>query len=119
MKVMDLEQILLRIFISEADQINGKPAYEAIVNMLRAEKIAGATVIRGIEGFGAKSHIHKTSVIALSQNLPIIIEVIDSKKNIDWVLPKIDEMMNDGLVTMENVRVLKYEQQQKNGEQNV
>ena len=109
MKTYDGEQILMRIFVSEADKTDGKALYEVLLKTLRDEKIAGATVLRGIAGFGAKSHLHKANILSLSQDLPIIIEVIDTEDNIDRVLGKIDEMLTDGLVTLEKIRVLKYD----------
>lgn len=109
MKTYDGEQILMRIFVSEADKTDGKALYEVLLKTLRDEKIAGATVLRGIAGFGAKSHLHKANILSLSQNLPIIIEVIDTEDNIDRVLGRIDKMLTEGLVTLEKVRVLKYD----------
>jgi uncharacterized protein len=106
------EQTLMRIFVSEHDKINNHFVYELILKTLRDSNIAGATVIRGIEGFGAKSHLHKTSVIALSQNMPIIIEVIDTNKKIDSVTHGINEIMqenNAGLITFEKVKVIRYD----------
>ncbi len=108
MRVLDGEQILMRIFIGEADKFHGQPLYPALVEMFRREKLAGATVLRGIIGFGAKSHLHTTHVLQLSQDLPIVLEVVDSQANIDRVMPQIDEMVREGLITMEKVRVLRY-----------
>jgi hypothetical protein len=98
----------MRIFVSEADKTDGKALYEVLLKTLRDEKIAGATVLRGIAGFGTKSHLHKANILSLSQNLPIVIEVIDTQDNIDRVLGKIEEILPEGLVTLEKVRVLKY-----------
>ncbi len=108
MKVLQGQQVLMRIFIGERDHVGKQPLHAAIVEMLRAEKIAGATVIRGLAGFGAKSHLHSTNLLALSQDLPMIIECVDTRENIDRVMPKIDEMVADGLVTLENVEVVRY-----------
>ena len=108
MKVMQGQQVLMRIFIGEQDHFGKIPLYQAIIEMLRKEKIAGATVIRGLAGFGAKSHMHSAHLLALSQDLPMIIECVDSRENIDRVIPKIDEMVVDGLVTLENVEVIRY-----------
>lgn len=99
---------LLRIFIGESDRWHGKPLYQAIVEHLRAEGIAGATVIRAMEGFGAKSHLHTTRLLRLSEDLPLVIEVVDTEENITRVLPVLDEMVTDGLVTMERVEVITY-----------
>ena len=107
MTALNGEQVLMRIFLSEADKHHAKPLYHEIIELLRTEKIAGATVLRGICGFGAKSHIHTTSLLTLSQNLPIVIEVIDTQANIDKVWPKIDGMLEEGLVTTEKVNVLR------------
>ncbi len=108
MRISDSEQVLMRIFVSEGDKFEGKSLYEVLVNTLREEKAAGATVLRGIEGFGAKCHLHKSNILSLSQDLPIVIEVIDSSEKIDEILPKIDEMIGEGLITIEKVRALRY-----------
>ncbi len=108
MRVLDGEQVLMRIFIGEADRYKGQPLYKALVEMFRREKLAGTTVLRGIIGFGAKSHLHTTHVLRLSQGLPIVLEVVDSQANIDRVMPQIDEMVREGLITMEKVRVMRY-----------
>lgn len=108
MKVLQGQQVLMRIFIGESDHFGKQPLHAAIVEMLRKEKLAGATVIRGMAGFGAKSHLHSTQLLALSQDLPVIIECVDTRANIDRIMPKIDEMVIDGLVTLENVEVVRY-----------
>jgi uncharacterized protein len=102
------EGTLLRIFIGESDTWHGKPLYQAIVHRLRAEGLAGATVIRAIEGFGAKSHLHTSRLLRLSEDLPLVIEVVDNAENIERALPLLDDMIADGLVTMEKVQVLMY-----------
>jgi PII-like signaling protein len=107
------QQVLMRIFIGEQNKYAHKPLYQAIVEMLREEKMAGATVIRGIAGFGAKSHMHSAHLLALSQDLPMIIECVDSQDNIERVLPKLDEMLDDGLVTLEKVDVIRYAPKKK------
>lgn len=99
---------LLRIFIGESDTWRGRPLYQAIVHRLREEGLAGATVIRGIEGFGAKSHLHTSRILRLSEDLPLLIEVVDEASRIDAVLPILDEMVGDGLVTLERVEVVHY-----------
>jgi hypothetical protein len=99
---------LLRIFIGESDRFEGKPLYEAIVLKAREEGLAGATVLRGIEGFGASSHIHTSRILRLSEDLPIVIEIADTAENIDRVLPAFDEMVGDGMMTLERVEVLTY-----------
>ena len=110
MEVLNGEQILMRIFIGEADKHGMQPLYTALVELFRKEKLAGATVIRSMSGYGAKSHMHTAHLLRLSQDLPIIIEVVDSQENIDRVLPLIDPMVKDGLITMEKVRVIRYAQ---------
>ncbi|MGB2695876.1 MAG: DUF190 domain-containing protein [Dehalococcoidia bacterium] len=99
---------LLRIFIGEADRWHGKSLAEAIVLMLRAEGYAGATVIRGVEGFGANSRIHTAHVLRLSEDLPIVIEVVDQEERIRAVLPKLDEMVQEGLVCLADVDIVMY-----------
>ena len=99
---------LLRIFIGESDRWLHQPLYEAIVLKARELGLAGATVLRGPMGFGAKSHLHTSKILRLSMDLPIVIEIVDSEENIDKMIPLLDEMVQDGLVTLEDVRVLKY-----------
>ena len=99
---------LLRIFIGESDSWHGKPLYAAIVQHMREHGLAGATVIRGIEGFGAHSHLHTARVLRLSEDLPLVIEVVDSEDRIRSVLPALDEMVGEGLVTLETVEVIAY-----------
>lgn len=99
---------LLRIFIGESDEHEGRPLYEAIVLLLRREGLAGATVFRGIEGFGASSRIHTSRVLRLSEDLPIVIECVDRAASIDRVLPILDEMIGEGLVTVEKADVRIY-----------
>ena len=108
MGVLEGEQVLMRIFIGEADKHDGKPLYHKIVELLRHEKIAGATVLRGISGFGPSNHVHTAHILSLSQDLPIVIEVVDGRENIDRVMPMIDEMVGGGLITLEDVKVVRY-----------
>ena len=105
---------LLRIFIGESDTHEGRPLYVAIVEELRREGLAGATVLRGIEGFGKSSRLHTAHVLRLSDDLPIIIECVDSANRIEAILPALDDMIGDGLVTMERVDVRVY---RANGDQ--
>lgn len=102
------EGCLLRIFIGESDRWDGKPLYEAIVLKARALHLAGATVLRGPMGFGAHSRMHTTRVLRLSDDLPMVIEIVDAKEKIEELLPHIDQMVEEGLVTLERVRVIKY-----------
>jgi PII-like signaling protein len=99
---------LLRIFVGESDTWHGKPLYQAIVERVRAEGLAGATVIRGIEGFGADSRIHTSRILRLSEDLPVLIEIVDSAERIDHILPILDEMVTEGLVTLERVEIIAY-----------
>lgn len=101
--------ILLRIFMGESDRYKGKPLYMHIVEMLKAEGIAGATVFRGITGFGKQSLIHTTSILRLSTDLPIVIEVADLEENIDKIRPKLDEIISKGLITEEKVKIVFYD----------
>jgi PII-like signaling protein len=104
---------LLRVFIGESDKWHHQPLYEAIVLKARELGLAGATVVRGGMGFGANSHLHTSKILRLSMDLPVIIEIVDSQENIDRLLVFLDEMVADGLVTLEDVRVLKYRAGQK------
>ena len=99
---------LLRIFIGEADRWHGRSLYEAIVLRAREAGLAGATVLRGLMGFGAKSHLHTAKVLRLSEDLPIVIEIADRADRIEAFLPVLDEMVADGLVTLERVQVITY-----------
>jgi PII-like signaling protein len=99
---------LLRIFIGESDKINGKPLYEQIVLKARELNLAGATVLRGIMGFGLSSRLHSTKVLRLSEDLPIIVEIVDSEENISKLLPYLDEVVQEGLITIEKATILKY-----------
>jgi PII-like signaling protein len=100
-----MEPTLLRIFVGEADRYEGAPLFQAIVNMLMREGLGGATVVRGIEGFGASARMHAAHVLRLSDDLPIVIECVDGKDRIDAILPMLDAMIEGGLVTTEEVHV--------------
>lgn len=102
------EAKLLRIFIGESDQWQGRPLYEAIVLKARELHLAGATVLRGPMGFGAHSRLHTAKVLRLSEDLPMVIEIVDSAEKIDLLLPHIDAMVEEGLVTLEEVHVITY-----------
>lgn len=99
---------LLRIFIGESDHWHGKPLYEAIIHLFQESGMAGATVVRGIEGFGASSHVHTTRLLQLSQDLPVVIEAVDTEEKIASVLPRLDEMVTEGMMTLERVHVVRY-----------
>jgi uncharacterized protein len=100
--------MLLRIFIGESDHYKGKALYEQIVLKARELNLAGATVIRGIMGFGAHSRMHTAKVLRLSEDLPVIIEIADTEENLNKILPFLDETVEEGLITLEKVRVIKY-----------
>jgi uncharacterized protein len=100
--------MLLRIYIGESDQHHGIPLYEAIVKKARESGMAGATVFRGIMGFGAASRIHTSKILRLSEDLPVIVEIVDSEERIRTLLPWLDEHCAEGLVTLEPVTVLHY-----------
>lgn len=102
------ENVLMRIFISESDRHGHRPLYEALVDLLRKEGLAGATVLRGISGFGAHSVYHTQKLLDLSADLPLIIEAVDSQEKIDAVMPRIDELMGGGMITLEKVTVVRY-----------
>ncbi len=103
------EGTLLRIYIGELDKWHHTPLYEAIVLKARERGLAGATVVRGTMGFGAHSHLHTSKILRLSEDLPVLIEIVDKEEKINAFLPVLDEMMRDGLVTLEKVRVIKYQ----------
>lgn len=99
---------LLRIFIGETDRYQGHPLYEAIVMKAREMHMAGATVLRGPMGYGRSSRLHTAKVLRLSEDLPIVVEIVDSQQKIDEFLPALDGMIGSGLITLEKVQVLKY-----------
>src|SRR5437868_15340041 len=102
------DSMLLRIFIGESDRWNHKPLYEAIVLKAREMHLGGATVLRGPMGFGHSSRLHTTKILRLSEDLPFVIEIVDSEEKINQFLPVLDGMMGSGLVTIEKVKVLQY-----------
>ncbi len=102
------QAVLLRIFIGESDKRQGRPLYEQIVLKARELNLAGATVVRGILGFGADSRLHTAKLLELSEDLPVIIEIVDTQEKIDTLMPFIDEQVVEGLVTLEEVKVIKY-----------
>lgn len=100
--------VLLRIFIGENDSHEDRPLYEAIVLRARELHLAGATVIRGPMGYGRSSRLHTAKILRLSEDLPLVIEIVDAEDKITAFLPELEKMMGSGLVTLENVRVLQY-----------
>jgi len=105
---IDGPALLARIYIGEADRHDGRPLYDAIVQFLRDRGIAGATVFRGIEGFGANAHVHTTRILRLSEDLPILIEVVDREDRLRAILPELETFVVDGLITLESVEVIAY-----------
>ena len=99
---------LLRIFIGENDTWDGIPLYDAIVHETRRAGLAGATVVRGFQGFGANSLIHTTKVLRLSEDLPVIVEIVDKEDKIAGILPTLEGMVKEGLITLENVTIIAY-----------
>ncbi len=102
------ERVLMRIHIGERDRHEGKPLYEAIVQLLRRRGYAGATVTRGIMGFGATATLHTDKVLRLSVDLPVVVECVESEEKIEAILPDLDGMIGGGLITLEKVRVIAY-----------
>lgn len=109
MRRIEGEQVLMRIFIGHTDHWQHKPLYSALLALFRQRGLAGATVIRGVAGFGPDSVIHEAHLLRLSQDVPIVIEVVDTQERIDAVLGEVDRMMSGGLITLEKVRVVHYE----------
>lgn len=102
------ERTLMRIHIGESDHWHGKPLYQAIVELLRSEKFSGVTVLRGVGGYGGSSVYHTEKVLRLSQDLPIVIEVVEYADRVEKILPQLDSMVEGGLITLEKVRVILY-----------
>jgi hypothetical protein len=102
------ERTLMRIFIGESDKHHGRPLYEALIERLREKGLAGATVLRGVSGFGASSTVHAEKILRLSLDLPLIVEVVETEEAIQAVLPDLDEMIGGGLITLERARVIMY-----------
>jgi len=103
------EAVLLRIFIGEEDRYEGKPLYKYLVEWFRGEGLAGTTVLRGITGFGKTSHVHTTTILRLSTDLPIVIEVADKRENIERIKPKLEGIIERGLITEEKIKIVYYE----------
>ena len=102
------ERVLMRIHIGERDKYHGKPLYEAIVGLLRERNYAGATVLRGIMGFGPTARLHTDKVLRLSIDLPLVIECVETEERINAIIPELDEMLDGGLITLEKARVIMY-----------
>lgn len=99
---------LLRIFIGEADKWEGKPLYEEVILLAKKEGMAGATAIKGFMGYGCKSHMHTAKLLRLSEDLPVIIEIVDSSEKINQFIPHLDKMVKEGLITLEKANVILY-----------
>lgn len=110
---IDGPALLARIYIGESDHHDGRPLYEAIVALLRERGVAGATVLRGIEGYGRAARLHTSRILRLSEDLPILIEVVDREDRLRAVLPEIDDMVGEGLITLEHVEVMAYRSPEK------
>lgn len=102
------ESQMLRVFVSETDRHGGRPLYQAIVERAREMGMAGATVLHGTMGFGAHSRMHTAGLLRLSEELPVVIELVDTQERIEAFVPVLDEMVDEGLVTLENVRIITY-----------
>jgi PII-like signaling protein len=102
------ERTLMRVHIGESDKWHGRPLHEAIVELLRKEGFSGATVLRGVAGYGGSSVYHTDKLLRLSQDLPIIVEAVETQERIEGILPRLDEMVEGGLITLEKVRVILY-----------
>ncbi len=102
------DALILKIYFGEHDKYKGRPLYQQIVLKAKELKLAGATVIKGLMGFGADSHLHTANLLRLSEDLPIMIEIVDSKENLDKLQPFLDETIKEGLITIEKVKVIKY-----------
>ena len=113
MRRIEGEQVLMRIFIGQTDRWERRPLHLALLELFRAKGLAGATVLHGVAGFGATSVMHEFHLLRLSQDLPLVIEVVDTQAHIESVLSEVDRMMSGGLVTMEKVRVIYYDRGSK------
>ena len=109
MRKIEGEQVLMRVFIGESDKWERRPLYAALLELFRAKGLAGATVLKGVAGFGPDSIIHTAGILRLPSDLPMVIEVVDTQEHLDGILAEVDRMMSGGLITMEKVRVLRYE----------
>lgn len=109
------ERTLMRIHIGEGDKWKGKPLYQALVELFRRENFSGVTVLRGIGGYGSTSRYHTEKILRLSQDLPVVIETVETAERIESLLPRLDEMVGGGLITLEKVRVILYRPRRKDG----
>jgi PII-like signaling protein len=110
------ERTLMRIHIGESDRWQGSPLYDALIKLFREEGFSGVTVLRGVAGYGSTGHVHTDKILQLSQDLPIILEVVEYTERIENILPKLDYMVGGGLVTLEKIRAILYRSKKKNRE---
>jgi PII-like signaling protein len=108
MRGIEGEQVLLRLILSESRRFNHKALFMRIVEVLREEGMAGATVVKGVAGFGHDGHLHTDTIEVLAEGLPIVVEVVDTQAHVDRVLPKLEALMEDGVVMMERAQVIRY-----------
>ncbi|MBN1958791.1 MAG: DUF190 domain-containing protein [Desulfuromonadales bacterium] len=108
MQKLEGEQTLMRIFIGESDRYQKRPLHEVLVELFRKEGFAGATVLKGVAGFGANSVLHTDRLLCMSQDLPVVIEVVDHEAKIEKIIPRLDEMLKGGMITLEKARVIRY-----------
>jgi len=108
MRILDGEQVLVRIFVGESDRWRHQPLSSALLERLRREGFAGATVYQGVAGFGARSVLHSAHLLRLSEDLPVVIEIVDVAEKVEEFLPELDSMFGDGLITLEKVRIIRY-----------
>jgi uncharacterized protein len=113
MRKIDGEQVLMRLFVGESDRAGHRALHAALLELLRSRGLAGATVLKGVAGFGANSVIHTANILRLSEDLPLVIEVVDTEEHLEAVLPEVDRLMQGGLITMEKVRVRRYAPDEK------
>ncbi|MCW8860568.1 MAG: DUF190 domain-containing protein [Deltaproteobacteria bacterium] len=108
MQRLEGEQSLMRIFIGESDRYQNRPLHEVLLELFRKQGFAGATVLKGVAGFGAKSVLHTDRLLCLSHDLPLVIEVVDSEERIEKIIPQLDDMLQGGMITLEKARVIRY-----------
>lgn len=108
MQRLEGEQSLMRIFIGESDRYRNRPLYKVLLELFRKEGFAGVTVLKGVAGFGANSVLHTDRLLCLSQDLPLVIEVVDNEKKVEDIIPQLDDMLQGGMVTLEKARVIRY-----------
>lgn len=108
MQRLEGEQTLMRIFIGEADRHQGRPLYRVLLELFRAEGFAGVTVLKGVAGYGANSVLHTDKLLRLSQDLPLVIEVVDGEEKIEQMIPRLDDLLQGGMITLEKARVIRY-----------